>query len=66
MQDKKALSIFESAYPLVSRQRKEQILHGIGQIGDPSSIAFLVKVLNEPFESIRLSAARALLLCLNH
>ncbi|GAI95770.1 unnamed protein product [marine sediment metagenome] len=65
-QDEEALLVFEKRFKEVSRPLKEQILVGIGQIGAKQSIPFLVELLDEPFESIRISAARALLLCLNH
>ena len=65
-QSEKALDIFEKQYWQASRHIKEQILVGIGQIGHKRSLNFLVKVLDEPFESLRISAARSILLCLEH
>lgn len=65
-QDENALRLFKNQYPLVSRQLKEQILMSLAQIGQKQMIPFLVEALDEPFESLRISAARAILLCLEH
>lgn len=43
---------------------KEYILFAIGRVGNKSSLPFLVQVLKEPFETLRVSAARAILLTL--
>jgi HEAT repeat protein len=65
-QDEQALKTFETAYPQVLRPLKEQILVGIGQIGSLKSLPFLIGVLDSPFESMRIKAARSILLCLYH
>jgi len=64
-QDEEALGILMSAYPKVSRQMKEYILFAMASIGAKSALSFLVEVLNEPFETLRISAARGILLSLN-
>lgn len=64
-QDQEALKILEQQYTSSSRVIKERILYAIGSIGSPTALPFLVQVLDEPFESLRVSAARAILLCLS-
>jgi HEAT repeat protein len=63
-QDEEALKVLRSAYPTASRQMKEYILYAMSSIGAKSELAFLVEVLNEPFETLRISAARGILLSL--
>lgn len=65
-QDEEALELLRRAYPNSSRQMKEFILYAMGTIGAPSMLPFLVNVLDEPFESLRVIAARAILLSLYH
>ena len=65
-QNEKALDVLEKQYPKVSRELKEYILIAIGQIGAKRSIEFLTSVLDESFVGLRISAARSILLCLNH
>jgi HEAT repeat protein len=64
-QNEKASDVLEKQYPKVSRELKEYILFAIGQIGAKRSLQFLTSVLDEPFESLRISAARSILLCIN-
>lgn len=64
-QDQEALKILEKQYTVSSRAIKERILYAIGSIGSQQALPFLVQVLDEPFESIRIAAARAILLCLS-
>lgn len=65
-QDEEALNVLQEAFPTASRQMKEYILYAIGTIGSKSTLPFLVQVLCEPFESLRISASRAILLSLYH
>lgn len=65
-QDEEALQVLKLAFPTSSRQMKEFIIYAMGTIGAKSMLPFLVEVLNEPFESLRVSAARAILLSLYH
>ncbi len=65
-QDEEALKVLETAFSTTSRQMKEYILFAIGSIGSKKSLPFLVQVLNEPFETLRVQAARAILICLYH
>ncbi len=62
----KALNTLYHAYNTSDRSVKEQILEGLGKIAEPSSIPFLSEKLQEPYPSLRIIAAVALLVCLNH
>jgi len=64
--DPSAASVLEEAYFHVDRERKIQILEALGYIGEPSSIPFLLDVLQEPFQLLRVVAASALIQCLYH
>ncbi len=63
-QDEEALKVLETSFNKAIRPMKEYILFAIGSIGSKKSLPFLVEVLNEPFESLRVQAARSILLCL--
>lgn len=62
----KAISILQNAYSGSSRDLKEKILEGLGRIGAETSIPFLIEQLEEPFQTLRIIAASALLMCLYH
>ncbi len=64
--DFSAIHVLEEAYPKVDRDMKIHILEAIAHIKDPSSIPFLLKIMNEPFQTLRVVAASALIQCLNH
>jgi HEAT repeat protein len=63
--DEGALTVLREAYPQVSRDMKEKILEGMGRVGAPSSIPFLIETFNDPFQTLRVIAAAACLECLN-
>ena len=63
-QDDEALKVLINAFKGESRQMKEYILFAVATIGTKSALPFLIQVLNEPFESLRVSAARGILTCL--
>lgn len=63
-QDDDALKVLIHAFSSSPRQMKEYILYAIATIGTKSALPFFVQVLNEPFESLRVSAARGILICL--
>ena len=65
-QDERALQILQDAFPKAKRELKEQILLGIGAIGQRSSIPFLATTLDEPSPVLRIRAASAILQCLYH
>lgn len=61
-----AIQVLQSLYSGADRDLKGQILEGVGRIGDPSSLPFLVEKLQEPYQTLRIIAAAALLECLYH
>lgn len=65
-QDAKALDLLIQFYPKATRKIKELIITGVGAIGQKSALPFLYTVLDEPFPTLRLKAAGAILQCLNH
>ncbi len=64
--DPSAVKVLQDAYPGVDREMKVHILEALARIGDPSSIPFLVDILKEPFQVLRVVAASALIQCLYH
>ena len=64
--DPSAVKVLQGAYPLANREMKVHILEALAHIGDPSSIPFLVDILKEPFQVLRVVAASALIQCLYH
>ena len=64
--DPSAAIVLQEAYPKVDREMKVHILEALAHIGDPSSIPFLVEILKEPFQVLRVVAASALIQCLYH
>ncbi|MCE5294037.1 MAG: HEAT repeat domain-containing protein [Chlamydiales bacterium] len=63
-QDDDALKVLTKAFGDSPRQMKEYILYAVATIGTKSALPFLVQVLNEPSESLRVMAARGILICL--
>lgn len=64
--DESAIAVLKESYKNADRDLKERILEGIGRIGELSTIPFLVDKLQEPFPTLRIIAATALLQCLYH
>lgn len=64
--DPSAVKILQEAYPHVDREMKVHILEALAHIGDPISIPFLVDILKEPFQVLRVVSASALIQCLYH
>lgn len=64
--DPAALKALQQAYPHVDRETKIQILEAIGHVGSQESIPFLVDILGEPFQLLRVVAASAIIQCLYH
>ncbi len=60
------LSMLQEFYPTADREMKERILEGVGRIGSTASIPFLLECMNEPFQSLRIIAASAMLQTLYH
>lgn len=65
-QGEDVVAFLQSSYAGADRELKGQILEGIGRVGSNSSLGFLVEKLQEPFQTLRIAAAAALLECLYH
>ncbi|MBA3817011.1 MAG: HEAT repeat domain-containing protein [Parachlamydiaceae bacterium] len=61
-----AINVLQEAYPSADKELKGQILEGIGRVGSTDSLLFLADKLQEPYQSLRIVAAAALLECLYH
>jgi HEAT repeat protein len=64
--EESAIQVLEEGYRNSDWTLKARILESIGRIGSVQSIPFLMNVLKEPSQSLRLIAAMALIQCLNH
>lgn len=64
--DPSAIKILQEVYPQMNRETKIQILEAIGHIGTHESIPFLIDILGEPFQLLRVIAASAIIQCLYH
>jgi HEAT repeat protein len=64
--DPEAVKVLQEAYPKMAREVKIQILEAIGHVGNLDSIPFLIDVLSEPFQLLRVVAASAMIQCLYH
>jgi hypothetical protein len=61
-----AIQALEEGYLSSDWELKARILEGLGRIGSPRSVPFLIDALHEPSQTHRLIAAMALIQCLNH
>lgn len=59
-----AVQLLQESYATADRELKAQILEGIGRVGSEDALNFLVERLQEPYSSLRIIAAAALLECL--
>lgn len=64
--EESAIRVLEESYFESEWEFKARILEGLGRIGSTHSVPFLLKVLKEPSQTLRLIAAMALIQCLNH
>jgi HEAT repeat protein len=64
--DPDAVKVLQEAYPKMSRAIKIQILEAIGHVGSLESVPFLIDILSEPFQLLRVIAASAMIQCLYH
>lgn len=64
--DEKAIGVLEESYWNVENDLKGKILEGIGRIGSMKSVPFLMEVLEEPSQHLRIIGATVLIQCLNH
>lgn len=61
-----AVNMLQEAYSPADKELKGQILEGIGRVGSTGSFLFLVDKLQEPYQTLRITSAAALLECLYH
>jgi HEAT repeat protein len=61
-----AVQILQESYAAADREVKAQILEGIGRVGSENALHFLAERLQEPYQTLRIMAAAALLECLYH
>lgn len=64
--DPAALKVLQEAYPRMPREIKIQILEAMGQIGNLETVPFLVEVLKEPFQLVKVVAASSIVRCLHN
>lgn len=64
--DPSAVQVLQEAFPKVDREMKVHILEALAHVGDTKSIPFLLEILKEPFQVLRVVAASALIQCLYH
>ncbi|MEI8366441.1 MAG: HEAT repeat domain-containing protein [Parachlamydiaceae bacterium] len=60
------VKLLQDAYLTADRELKGQILEGVGRVGSENSLYFLAERLQEPYQTLRIIAAAALLECLYH
>ncbi|NGX50586.1 MAG: hypothetical protein K1060chlam2_00434 [Chlamydiae bacterium] len=61
-----AVEVLQDAYSRMDRDMKVNILGALGHIGDPASIPFLLNLLEEPYQILKVVAASALIQCVYH
>lgn len=64
--EKKAIEVLQEAYLKVDREIKMHILEAIGHIGARESIPFLMQLLEDPFNVMRIIAASSIIQCIYH
>lgn len=60
------VQLLQENYAIADREMKGKILEGIGRVGSRSSLIFLAERLQEPYQTLRIISAAALLECLYH
>jgi HEAT repeat protein len=64
--DARAVEVLQASYEAGDRADKEKVIEAVGRIGKMESVPFLVDKLRDPHQNLRITAASALLQCLNH
>lgn len=62
----KAIEVLQQSYFSMNREMKVNILGAVGRIGDERSIPFLLELLDEPYQILKVATASALIQCLYH
>ncbi len=63
--DETVIDTLQGAYSLVDYNMKIQILEALGHIGSKKSIKFLISILDEPYQNLRVVASSSLVKCIN-
>jgi HEAT repeat protein len=63
--DETVLGTLQEAYNQVDYNMKIQILEAIGHIANKKSIKFLINILDEPYQNLRVVASSSLIRCIN-
>ncbi|MCB1107451.1 MAG: HEAT repeat domain-containing protein [Chlamydiia bacterium] len=64
--DVEAIDVLQKGYFSSDREMKVNILGALGYIGDKTSIPFLMNLLEEPYQILKVVAASALIQCVYH
>ncbi|MBM3192384.1 MAG: hypothetical protein FJZ63_07035 [Chlamydiae bacterium] len=64
--DKEALQVLKEMYPKVDRDLKIAILEAMGHIGSKEEIPFLLGLLEDPFNVMKVIAASSIIQCIYH
>lgn len=65
-QEEEAIKTLEQSYSISAQEQKCHIVEALGRIGSMQSLPFLIDLLNEPSQTLRVIAALALIQCLHH
>lgn len=61
-----AIKVLEEGFAQSDRELQIKIIEGLGRIGSMRSVPFLIQILEEPSQIMRMASAMALIQCLNH
>lgn len=64
--EKDALEVLKQVYPKVDRELKIAILEALGHIGSKEEIPFLMGLLEDPFNVMKVIAASSIIQCIYH
>lgn len=60
------VALLQDSYASSDKELKGQILEAVGRVGSNASLSFIAEKLQEPYQTLRIIAAAALLECLYH
>ncbi len=64
--EESAIQVLQAGYWNADKDLKIKIIEGLGRIGSMSSVPFLIQILREPSQTLRIVAAMAIIQCLHH
>lgn len=65
-ESEKAAQVLQKAYRKVDRELKIAILDALGHMGHKESIPFLMEILDDPFNMLKVIAASSIIQCIYH